>query len=461
MKARQDGDSEVLRSDAQARARIARIGCGVATIAMILAVPTLASAQPQAPPRTPRPYQGLFQGGDSAAPNQLLTFDAELFGGYDESASVDGPIGGPGQSTIAQGPSSGMNLALEYSPTGQRWEFTANAMTALRYFADFNDLLSASHGAGVALVVKLSPRTEVSGRANAAYVPYFDITDPLRVPPPDVDVAPSRLRDDTVTTMAYDASGDLTHNLSRRAVLRFGYGTHITDMQDGVRGDSTDRAFNASLSNHFRQNAYWRLAYNFQDSQYKDPTGSVGTRIHEFTGGFDREWHRTATRSTTLSLRGGPAIYKRLSNNVTTASTTVTLAHQLSQVWVLDLTYRRGVNFIQGVVDPVFAQSASVGLSAALSRRVDFSLSASYTDGEIGVDLPDSSHQRHSGAARMRFALSRTSALYTEYLFYGYMFTQGAPIPSDFPQDRNRSSVRAGIVFFLPLRTQEPRDGAR
>ncbi len=90
-------------------------------------------------------------------------------------------------------------------------------------------------------------------------------------------------------------------------------------------------------------------------------------------------------------------------------------------------------------------------MGGLVSRRVDFSVNASYFTGAVGLSHGAPRFDSFSVSARLRRALSRTLGVYVEYLYYRYEFEETAARPAGMPRLFDRNGARVGLSVWLPL----------
>ena len=99
---------------------------------------------------------------------------------------------------------------------------------------------------------------------------------------------------------------------------------------------------------------------------------------------------------------------------------------------------------------PVFADGFGAGVDGLISRRVDVSASAGYSNGESALGRDSLQFDTYTGNLRVRYALSRTFAMYGEYLYYYYDFRGSAQLLVGIPPGLERNGVRAGLTLWVP-----------
>jgi hypothetical protein len=101
--------------------------------------------------------------------------------------------------------------------------------------------------------------------------------------------------------------------------------------------------------------------------------------------------------------------------------------------------------FLDGTAQPFIANSLSAGLSGLLTRRLDVSVTAGAILGDIGLEGATATYDTYSGSSRIRFGLTRSTALYAEYLA-NYSRVNSGPTSGV-----NRGGVRFGLNLYVPI----------
>ncbi len=82
----------------------------------------------------------------------------------------------------------------------------------------------------------------------------------------------------------------------------------------------------------------------------------------------------------------------------------------------LGVSYQRGVEYIAVLREPVFRDVARLEMTGLLGRRVDVSASAGYFVGQSALSMNSEHFDTYTGTARARYSVSRSLAVYAEYL---------------------------------------------
>lgn len=406
--------------------------------------------------------QGLFQGGRAApGADQVLTFAGSLFGAYDEVLrSAAGPSEAQ-QGLREQGIYSGLNLGVTFLPQGRDFHFSASAMSSMRHYSEVSDLVAASQTANLGAQMRLSRRTNAHVQVGSAYTPYFayQMTSPLGLGTGEFLPLPERYRDYAASNrrvLAHNGSASLDRTLFSHSNLTMRYSARYTDSL-GLLEDSTDQAAGITFSNRFRRTGL-SVSYNRRKSDYRSVTRREPTDVQDLQVSIERSWMRSPTRGTMASVSMGPSQSNQGSQRRRSIGGSATLGHRFGRTWASNISYNRGVNFVEGIADSISSDGVGLTLQGLLSRRINLMVAARFVKGEIGLSLLSSNYETYSGSAGLQFAVSRSMALFGECLFLHYEYGGGVPLPADYLGWQDRSSVTVGLAVHVPLLTQEPRN---
>jgi hypothetical protein len=432
-----------------------------------LALVCLGSETTLAQTQTEGPSQGVFRGSEpTAAGGQTLALTGSLFGGYDDDLSATG-IGeaGAGRGPSGAGKHSGLDLGFIYARGGRDVQFSASTSNTVRYYPDFSDLLPTSHAASAALRIRLTPRSNVSAQIASVYTPDFTFAPTLAPDATARDFQPllAPYRDYAFSTLTYDANLGFNRELSSRSNLSARLGKRYTDFRK-TPGKSTDQGAGVEFSNRFHRNTRMSLSYNHRQNYYASVVAADGegrrTSVQDFDVRIDRDWPMSPTRGMAFHVRMGPSLLQQGRLQRYTANAGGGFEYRL-RTWATEVSYRRGVNFVEGVADPIPSDSGNIAIRGLLGRRLNLLIDASLVTGEIGLDLQGSAYDSYSGIARLQLAVSRSVAVFGDYLYQQYSFGNGTPLPATYPRTRERHGVRVGMDLSVPLLKQRTNHGSR
>jgi len=445
-----------------------RAGLVVSALVVFLLplAPELAGQAPQ-PEQPSRPFRGLFgrSEADSGSRN-VLDLDFSLYGAYDDNdylapvipiTNLDNPSEIPIPVVNPLYPRTGFysggQAGLNYRRRGSRVLFQASGGSGYRYYPDQSSLNGATPWESLGLSGSLGRRTTFSLSQAAAYSPYygFGVFPGLTsfYTPGQVFMSAADYALYSHSVITYTAGASLARRLSRRSSLSFAYQGRFVDLLSDPRS-LLDQSVGARYSSGVTQDFGYHVGYTYRRGTY----GSLSfagrpIQSHDLDVGIDYNRALDRTRRTTFGLSTGTALVVSPTANRGYVLGSAFLNRSLGRTWNVRLDYRRGVQFVQGFDRPFFTDSVALAAHGYIARRVDMEAWAGYSTGELGLGGGEG-FGTYTGTARVQFALSRYAALYTEGIYYHYLFDQGAR-PPGVPQGLDRSGIRGGVNFWLPL----------
>jgi hypothetical protein len=202
------------------------------------------------------------------------------------------------------------------------------------------------------------------------------------------------------------------------------------------------------------------LAYRYRGGRFGDTNGRING--HEIPLGFQFTPALTPTRRVAIQLEVTPAMVESIvfsgADAEGTASSerrrrvavqgSVGIEYPFHVKWRLSTGYRRGVDLLAVLSEPVVTDGGRLRLSGVMSRRVDIAIQARYA---VATSVASSGRGRlrtANGNARMQFALTHSLAVFGEYLYYYYDFGGQHRLAPDLPAVHERHSVRLGVMLF-------------
>ena len=116
--------------------------------------------------------------------------------------------------------------------------------------------------------------------------------------------------------------------------------------------------------------------------------------------------------------------------------------------WQTAARYRRSVEYLSVLGQPVLSDGGRLELTGLLARRIDLSASAGYVDAVSALNTA-STLVTYTGQVAIRYALKRSLALSSEYLYYYYDMREQAALATQVPPRFEQHGVRFGVVLFL------------
>jgi hypothetical protein len=125
----------------------------------------------------------------------------------------------------------------------------------------------------------------------------------------------------------------------------------------------------------------------------------------------------------------------------------MSLGYEFGRSWRTSASYRRGLEYIAGLNQPVFSDSVTTSLDGLITRRLDATVSAGYSSGASAQNRGGLTFDTYTGSSVLRFAITRSFAAFTDYVYYDYKTRGVALLPVGIPRQLHRNTVRAGLTL--------------
>ena len=116
--------------------------------------------------------------------------------------------------------------------------------------------------------------------------------------------------------------------------------------------------------------------------------------------------------------------------------------------WQTTARYRRSVEYLSVLGQPVLSDGGRVELTGLPARRIDLTASAGYVNAASAFNSTQTL-VTYTGQVAIRYALQRSLALSSEYLYYYYDMREQAALATQVPPRFEQHGVRFGVVLFL------------
>ena len=347
---------------------------------------------------------------------------------------------------------SGLRSDLVYASRGSRLSFDLKGGTSLRYYPELHDRTTVLHHAGLGVSSALWPGAKLNVGQTMSYSPYYTLnffspTDGLSTSG-EFPLASADYAVFTRKVFSYQTSADLTQALTRRSSLAITYGLRTTNFVERDDPDLKAERMGATLVHQLGNGASFHAGYGISIGHL---AGQVTRRSHDLDVGVDYARGLSLTRRMKLGFGSGSSIVPVEHATHYRARGNATLTYEIGRTWGAQLTYTRGLEFIEYDSDPSFFDAVNVNVAGNLGRRLELSLSAAYSTGQVGITERGRGFERYTGSSQLRVAMTRYAAAQFQYFYYGYHFAPGLDLPTDYPRGLGRHGVRAGLTYRAPL----------
>jgi hypothetical protein len=440
--------------------RALTIGLFVASGVLVDA--TLACAQGM---RSDRPFRALFGRGNAGTGGQTVDLSATMVEAYDDNllAEVGGVTAGSpavgGQYTMVQ-------AGGKYSWIARRVEIGITGASAFRSY-NLGTIRSVSQSAGFGLSATLPGRTQLAVNQSAAYSPsYLAGLFPSLADPGLGDTRPTSPNyavDDFAST-SYTTSAAVSRGLTRRGSIMAGADYTVTDFRgnSAARPDGSTRGLSTAFSHLVGRHSALSADYRYRTGNFGFGADTSSTE-HAVNLGATHTRVLSATRRAEFSFGVGvstsnvpaqlaqvtpalPGDTSRLYRVVGDGS----LAYQFSRTGQFRTSYRRGVEYIVELGQPVFTDGLSASVGSSVTRRLDLTVAAGYSKG-AGALQRGSNFDTYTADIVSHVSLTRTLAVYAEYLYYFYDFGAATILAPNVARRLERNGIRVGLTVSTPL----------
>lgn len=455
--------------------RLAVIG-----LIVLAAAPALAQGVSARPPSG-----GLFgETRSDAGKRDALTGVMTISEGQDSDLPSEfrGELPGQAANTIATGGYSTMLVgALDYARNRRRVQLSANALTSFRYYRRLDDVSPVSHVASLGAGFSLPKQGRLQITQTAAYSPSYLYrlfpTAAPQDPGEGVQTSPDfrLLRTDSY---AYDTRMALSFGsqLGTRVTTTAEYGLTDFRHESLARPDRTIYTAGSTLSHALSRAGGVSIGYLYRSS---DLNARGTTNEHRLTMGLVYSPALSVSRRLIFHVNVSPTLLQipRLAAPAAAAAPDDTggvpddtgleapaasqgrqqrlrvqgeasVDYPFGLKWRTTARYLRDVSYLAVLDEPVYTNGVRVELAGMFGRRVDVSVLAGYATGLSTFSRNNRDLVTYSGDAKIRFALSRNLAMYSEYLYYYYDFGGQAGLAPDLPRVYEQRGIRVGITLF-------------
>ena len=372
-------------------------------------------------------------------------------------------------SDLQSGHATMFDGSADYAWDSRRVRLFGNASSSLRYVYGLDRMATGPQNLYAAADVGLPRRGNLEISQGATYAPsYFYQLLSATTPLDPGEAVPANPE--------YQIGQNESYSYQTRVALGFGSprGTRLTTTAEYGLTDFKKQlaappnlatsTVGAKLSRALSRRSTVSAGYEYDIAE----TG-VGfiTKSHRATMGVKYTPPLSATRRATFRLDVSTSVFESTASDPTGLAPTATARHQsplqgeagveypFRLKWRAGASYRRSVDSMPGLSGPVETNGGRVNLNGVIGRRVDVSASGLYSSTESALIPGANQFASYSGEARIRYALSRTLAVYSEYFHYSYDLGEHAPpaLGVGVPGVYEQRGVRVGFTFFgQPIR---------
>lgn len=410
-----------------------------------------------------RPFRGgLFGAQRPQKSSQSLDVSAFVLEAYDDNlfATLGGTV--DPRSRPVEGFYSMLLPGVDYRLSNRRFQVAVTGLSALGYYPDVREVRSISHNLAAGFSAQAGRKTTILLNQAASYSPSYL----YGLFPGKPDVTPGEPLPDSpnyavndVESYSYFTTAAISHQLSSRMTAVIGGNYRFTDFthETITQRDLTSKGGDGQFSYQKTRNLALRLSYHFLTGNL-GYGGSVDTDENRLEGGISFSRPLSASRRMNFTFNVGSSVVDpnvadpnlQVPDRLYRASADGSIDYPFARSWVVRGSFRRGLEFVPGLAQPVYANGVTTGLDGLLGRRLEIGVAGSYSQGRSALTPAASQFDTYSGSARLQYALANSTAIHVEYLYYFYDFLGDVLVLSGAPPRMERNGVRVGLRFFVP-----------
>jgi hypothetical protein len=372
----------------------------------------------------------------------------------------------PQSDPYSGGFSTMLMTSAQYTNAGRRGQITGSGETSFRYSRKLAGVAAVGHSGALGARANLSRLATAEVNQTLAYSPSYLYQLFPTVTPPGLGEAVSaapEFRADQTDSYRYGTTATLGVGSERgnRFTASAEYQHTAYRGEAAGRQDLTTHGARAGYSRGLGRSASVLTEYEYRIGEFQ--LGSATEHRLNIGAGYSRAL--SATRRATFRVRVSPSIMDipetdadaLLTGRVQRLQAEGAAEFQLHRSWQAGASYRRNTEYLPAFLEPVLTDSVSAEVAGLITRRLEASASAAYArvgsalTGRVDPLDPGGRLDTYVGTARLRYAISRRLALYTEYLYYVYELRGETLLAPELPPRFEQSGIRMGLMFTFPL----------
>lgn len=423
-------------------------------VAALLLLPSAAFAQGDT-----GPFGGLFGRTPEGIGRDYTVFELRTSSSvqFDDALLSEAQLGG----LVDRGGTAGVTGAMTFERKSDNLEFRARSTGMYQQLMQAPGLGYTTVDSGVALTSRLGSRLTVDGSLLHFYSPFFNFHPVLFMArgPGGITVPTSTSAASIIENHTFDGRIGVSSQYAKHSTLSGSVTRRETRFRQRREHNQTLNGFGGEWRRKVTRGLGVRLGYN-RDEIYEHGRPELRF-IHELIDvGVDYLKPLSLSRRTTLTFNTQTAMLRRQdTGRHYRLNGQASLSSAFRRTWQFTLSGQRTTQFLPGFADPLFADTASVGMSGLLSSRAQLVLKATGGIGEFGFDADPGRFRTVHATSQFNYAFTRKFGLFAQYALYFYELPGGA---SGFSllNELSRQSVAVGITAWIPIVTpkEAPRD---
>lgn len=411
------------------------------------------------------PPGSLFGSGDTRPVHHGLDVALTAVGGYDSDTPPELERAGSA-GMLFSGASTMFVTDAEYRWRSRRVEVGATAGSVFRNYTSLEEDGTVSTSLGIGVAAQVGGRTTIFANQTAAYSPSYLYLlfpgDDVKAPGDTHPAAPNYAITHSQSHL-YGTALSLTQGVTRRSHLSTTANVQLSRFSEESVRDQRSQGIRTDYLVNLSKRVALRVGYQYRTGQFgyffeSTPSTATGSATdHGAEVGIDYSRPIAANRQMALRFSLGSSNVKlppfasvvegqrfiRLTGGAE-------IEYPFATSWRVRGNLRRGLEYVAPLGAPVYASGFSAEMIGLISTRVDISASTRYSSGVSALSRSALAYDTYGTECRVRYALTRTWAVYGEYLYYFYDFRRSTQLPPGVPPGLQRNGIRAGLTLWIP-----------
>ena len=349
--------------------------------------------------------------------------------------------------------------AADYARTRGHLQIAATGFGAYRYQRAFDRFDTMSQSAGFGAVIGLPARASVRVDQTVAYSPSY-LYQLYPAPAPAlgeaIPVAPDYQVVET-DSLIYRSNATFSMNVRHGTRVTASTAYERTDFR-GALAEQPQlgvHSFSGGVFENIRKNVQFSVDYSYLQSDFR-----LGAAAEQHVA-LGAEYSRAVSRSRRVTFRGhitptvviaDPVLDRSGARRISNLQGDVAVDYEFRPGWRASGTWQRQTNYIAVVPSPLLADSGLVSVTGLITRRLDLTVSAGYVQSETVATTQLSRIDSRTTNVRMRYAFSRSVAVYGEYVQFNYDYLNGfGGLGSFLPGAFNEHGLRIGAMLWKSI----------
>jgi hypothetical protein len=347
--------------------------------------------------------------------------------------------------------------AIDYTRRTRSSQFGGSASTYVRHIPGGLDASTAvTYRANGTADFRLPNRGSLKISQTAAHSPpYLYQLFPTAAPLPLGDSVPVSAGY-LMPSIAYRTTADLAFGSVRdtQVTATVDYSYDDFDDRPNAPHDLVAYGVGVKVSQAFSRQGEVFAGYQRRKGDYDS---TAPTNEHRVTLGMAYSAALSATRRLNFRFQVSPSAIENSAgpelggNRVYPVQGEASVEYPFRLKWRAQASYRRSVEYVPGVSQPLLSSGTRFTLTGSLGRRLELSAVAGSGRGASTISSGDGSGVTSTAEARFSYAVTRTFGLYSEYVYFQYDLRDQSSLAPGLPGRYRLHEGRVGVTLFTPL----------